>query len=294
MNLESLDRRWVFLGVAVLTFGGLLLPFRLPQVPGETSISYYNALQNLPPGSLVMISADYSPSTRPELEPMHRLTIYHALKNGHRVINIALWDVGVNQTALAMGWALAQLASEGVHPRKDVDYLNLGFKAGGEVVMSQMGSSIPTTFRKDQEGRYIWENAEIPVVAGLHDMKDVDLLVTISAGSPGINQWLAQVQKRYNVATVAGVTAVMAPELYTFYHSRQLLGFLGGLVGAADYEKLLGMTERGDAVGLSILVPDFANRAMVAQSLIHYALVLVIIIVNVDFILRRRARGGRS
>ncbi len=293
MNLQNMDRRWIFLLIALLTYGGLLLTVDMPQNPSPSSVAYFNQLEQLPPGSVVVVSADYGPSTRPELEPMHRLTIYQLLKHKCRVINIAMTETGTNQTAPAMSWALERLRQEGIDSKADVDYITLGFKAGGEPVMSQFGSSIRTTYRTDTQGRPIWDNLNIPVLAGVATVKDIRMLITIAAGSPGTREWLSQLQKRYHVNVMSGVTAVMAPELYTFFHSGQLLGFLGGLVGAADYEKLLGMTENVTDGGLSILVPNFANRAMFAQSLIHYTIVLLIIIANIDFLLGKRKEARR-
>jgi uncharacterized membrane protein YdjX (TVP38/TMEM64 family) len=66
---------------------------------------------------------------------------------------------------------------------------------------------------------------------------------------------------------VAGVTAVSAPEFYPYLQSGQLLGLLGGMAGAAEYEKL--RNEKGTA-----------TRGMDAQSLAHVFVAVCILLGN--------------
>jgi hypothetical protein len=77
-----------------------------------------------------------------------------------------------------------------------------------------------------------------------------------------------QVQARFHIDMVAGVTAVSAPEYYPYLQSKQLLGLLGGMAGAAEYEKARG--EKGSA-----------TRGMDAQSVAHYFVALCILLGNV-------------
>ena len=96
----------------------------------------------------------------------------------------------------------------------------------------------------------------------------------------GATSRVQQVQSRFHVILVAGCTAVSAPEYYPYYQSGQLVGLLGGLAGAAEYEKLVDVT-------------GTATRGMDAQSLGHLAIILFIIIGNVLYFRSRRA-GGRT
>jgi hypothetical protein len=112
---------------------------------------------------------------------------------------------------------------------------------------------------------------------GIRTYGDVAFLINISAGYPGIKEWVQQVVSIYGVKMVGGTTGVSAPEYYPYYQSRQLLGLLEGLKGAAEYEKLLG------CIGS-------ATRGMDAQSTGHWAIVFFIVLGNVVYFLRREAR----
>ena len=87
-----------------------------------------------------------------------------------------------------------------------------------------------------------------------------------------------------------GTTAVQAPLLYPYYPG-QLVGLLGGLKGAAEYEAALAKQH-----------PELAPRARQAtvlmgpQAVAHLLIVVLIILGNVSYAIgkRRGARGKTS
>ncbi len=103
------------------------------------------------------------------------------------------------------------------------------------------------------------------------------LLVSISGGYPGTKEYVQQVQGRFHIPIVAGVTAVRAPTLYPYLQTGQIQGLLGGMAGAAEYESL--RYERG-----------MASRGMDAQSLAHLFIAACIVLGNLVHAGRREAR----
>jgi hypothetical protein len=160
--------------------------------------------------------------------------------------------------------------------------VNLGFKQGQEAVMVRTGTSIPETFPRDYAGRPV---GELEVMQGVSNLSSVYLLVNISAGYPGTKEWVQQVGQRFpNVAgdpipIISGCTAVSAPEYYAYVSTGQLNGLLGGLAGAAEYEKLV------DVMGT-------ATRGMAGQSLAHLAIIFFILLGNGLQHLTRRGRDA--
>ena len=73
-----------------------------------------------------------------------------------------------------------------------------------------------------------------------------------------------------------------SPQFYPFIQSKQIKGFLGGLKGAAEYEKLVGE-------------PSLGTAGMDAQSIAHLIIILFIILSNIFVFLERRniQMGGR-
>ena len=67
----------------------------------------------------------------------------------------------------------------------------------------------------------------------------------------------------------------MAPDLFPFIQSGQMIGVLGGLSGAAEYEAILKY-------------PGKATAGMSAQSIAHLIIVVFIVFGNVVYFLSRR------
>jgi len=94
------------------------------------------------------------------------------------------------------------------HKQDGVDFVNLGFKEGREAVMVLMGQGIANAFPRDYQGR---ESRSLPIMLHVRDYSSFPLLVNISAGYPGVKEWVQQVQGRFHLPMVAGCTAVSAP-----------------------------------------------------------------------------------
>ena len=232
--------------------------------------SFYDAIESLPPGSKVLVSCDYDPGSMPELYPMNVAAFYHLLSRDLKVITIQLWATGTLLTERAMSEVLKDFPDK----KYGVDWVDLGFKEGREVVMVSMGTSIPKTFPNDYRGT---EVDSIPIMQGVKTFDDIAMLVNISGGLPGTKEWVLQVQSRYRVKLGSGCTAVSAPEFYPYLQSGQLVGLLGGMKGAAEYEKLLNR-------------PGTAQRGMDAQSVSHIVVFLFILVGNIAFFSLKKAK----
>lgn len=269
-KLATLDRRWIFLFVLLaVVIPVWFFPLRLPIQPSKPARDLYQTLENLPPGSLICLSFDYGPSTMVECHPMAISNLRHAFKKGHKVVGIALWPEG----AFFARRALKQVAAE-MGKVDGVDYVNLGYKSGGEVLLRGVGEDFRNSFSFDLAGTRV---EEIPLMSEVKGWRSFDLVIDYSAGKPGIIEHVRVVASQYGVPLGAGVTAVSAPEVYPYLNSGQLVGLMGGLRGAAEYEVLLGQ-------------PGTATTGMDAQSVVHFLIAAFIIFSNVVYFADRRRR----
>jgi len=259
--LEKLDRRWIFLAMGLLVLFPLLFPLALPLFVSSPVQSFVKAVDSIPNGSKVLMSCDYDPSGIPEMVPMTRTALRHLLDKKCKVIITVLWNGGPG----LVDKVVRKVVDEEYPDLKyGVDYVNLGYKAGDEAVMVLMGQGIVNAFPKDYRGS---DTRSMPIMRGVRDYSSFPMLVNISSGYPGTKEWVQQVQARFHLPMVAGVTAVSAPEFYPYLQSGQLLGLLGGMAGAAEYEKARG--EKGSA-----------TRGMDAQSLAHFFVAFCILLGN--------------
>ena len=269
--LERIDRRWIFLAMGLLVLLPLLFPLALPLTVSARAKAFHDVIARVPDGSTVLMPCDYDPGAIPELVPMTQTALRQLFQKNCKVVVICLWNGGAG----LVDNVVRGVATE-MHKQDGVDFVNLGFKEGREAVMVVMGQGIANAFPRDYRGR---ETRSLPMMRGVRDYASFPLLVSISAGYPGTKEWVQQVQARFHLPMVAGVTAVSAPEFYPYLQSGQLLGLLGGMAGAAEYEKIRG--EQGTA-----------TRGMDAQSMAHVFVALCILAGNwVQWGKRRRGEA---
>ncbi len=272
-DIRNIDRRIIFALIFVAVVWPLLQPMSLPIDVSPPVQTLYDAIEAITPGSIVMLGADYSPDTMPELQPMVDTFIRHAFERDLRIVVACLWPASPPLVETAMGPLAEEYGKE-----YGTDYVNLGYMAGGIVTLLGMGASIPNTYPSDYGGTPV---GEIPLMQEVENFDDIAFVMEVSAGTPGTREWVQQVQGRYRVSLGSGTTAVGAPNFYPYVQSGQLTGLLGGLKGAAEYETLVGC-------------PGDATKGMDAQSVVHALVVAFILLGNVVYLLSLRSKRATT
>jgi hypothetical protein len=115
------------------------------------------------------------------------------------------------------------------------------------------------------------------------NIRDMKLIVNISAGWPGAKEWIQYAAAPYEIPTIIGCTGVTAPQLYPYYPN-QMLGMLPAIKGAAEYEVALGEKYSQYAS------PETKQglRRMSPQLVGHVLMVVLIILGNVVYFAQRR------
>jgi len=274
--LKHLDRRWIFLVVLLSAVLPILFPVQLPTVPGRDVKGIFDTIEALPPNAVVLMSFDYGPSTQVELAPAARANLRHLWRRKDiKIIGMALWPEGAKLGNRLLTKMADEQAKQGVERVYGRDWVNLGYMAGGVVALRSIGSSFRRTFPQDFRRNKL---ESLDLMKGVRDYRDINLILTYSGGDPGIKHHIQVGATQYHVKVGGGVTAVSAPEMSPYLNSGQLVGLMGGLRGAAEYEVLIDSP--GDAVA-----------GMNVQSAVHVVMAIFIIISNVVYFADRRATG---
>lgn len=269
-KLEKLDRRWIFLFIALGVALPLFLKFGIAPNVTPPVQAFYDQIEQLPARSLVLFSADYDPGGKAELSPMMQAALRHLCANGHRVVIITLWS-----TAPAMVEQQTNLICRDEFKLKyGEDYCYLGQKEGREAVIVEMGRSLRSAFPLDY---YHTPIEQLPIMQAVQNYASFALLVNISSGYPGTKEYVQYVQSRFGIAIISGASAVSVPEFSAYLQSGQLKGLLTGISGAAEYEALIQR-------------PGLALITMGGQTTGHLVIIFFIVIGNVIFFINRRAR----
>ena len=268
LKIGSVDRRWIFLIIATVVIVPLLFPIGLPIRATDTTKDVYDAIERLPAGSNVLLSTEYSPSTRPENHPMTISILRHLFKNNHKVFITCLWPDG---QFMAQD-ALNQVAKNEFNKVYGEDYVFLGFRPGNEAVVKGIVSNIRKLYTVDVYQKKI---DEIPLMKGINNFKDFDFLFSSSAGFPGTIEWVQYASDPTGVPMASGVTSIQVNEVMPYVQAGQMVGVLAGMPGAAEYESLIN--QKGSA-----------TSGMDAQSVAHLVIVLFIILGNISFFIERK------
>ena len=268
LKIGSVDRRWIFLIIAAVVIVPLLVPIGLPIRATNTTKDVYDAIERLPAGSNVLLSTEYSPSTKPENHPMTISILRHLFKNNHKVFVTCLWPDG---QFMAQD-ALNQVAKNEFNKVYGEDYVFLGFRPGNEAVVKGIVSNIRKLYTVDVYQKKI---DEIPLMKGINNFKDFDFLFSSSAGFPGTIEWVQYASDPTGVPMASGVTSIQVNEVMPYVQAGQMVGVLAGMPGAAEYESLIN--QKGSA-----------TSGMDAQSVAHLVIVLFIILGNISFFIERK------
>ena len=285
-RMLNLDRRWIFLFVLVSVVTPIVVPIGLPVTTTGATRSAFEFIDSLHEGDTVLISFDYGPSSGPENDPMAEAVMRQCALKKLRFVVIALYPLG--GLGLANN-AVAKIAEEFPDLRYGVDYVNLGYKDGPAAVMRRLGEDIAGAFPTDVNGTPL---ARIPMMQGLHDLRQISVVFTAATGLIG-EWWITQMHPQAGTPVIIGPTAVSAPKYYAFLNSGQLVGMLGGMKGAAEYEKLLRARYPQMAKYYKTTRDFTATKGMDAQTVLHTVILLFILLGNYAY-LRQRAAAGRA
>ena len=271
-KLTTLDRRWIY-----LTLGLVVVMMQFVHLGQKITISreaqnLYNFVDTLKAGDNILVAVDYDPAVMAEVHPMAIALMTHAFRKNVKVIVTV---------ATAQGVGLAQSAVETAARRtgklEGTDWVFLGYNPALVNAMQALGLEIRAGWNTDHKGKKL---DDIPMLRNVHSYKDIKLVCSF-AGSGIVDYWVEFAHERFNANTAAGVTGVMAARYMTYTQTGQLVGLLGGLNGAAEYETLIDQAGGGVS-------------GMDAQSAAHILIILFIIIGNIAFLMVKRTEDRQK
>jgi hypothetical protein len=282
-KMMSLDRRWVFLFLILVCVVAYIMPFQIPILVEPEVRSIFQFIDTLPEGSIVFVPLDYDPGSMAELHPMTYAIVEQCWRKNLKVLMTALSQNGPGMADQALRDIADSLKVEKTYngvtyaPREilnGIDYCFLGYKPYPAMVIVAMGQDFRLPFPLDYYGSPL---DSLPMMRGVHNFDDVAGAVNIS-GTNSTDYWISYGQGRFNFKLAIGVTGVSTAQYYPYLGSGQIFGIMGGMLGAAEYEKLADN-------------PGNAIDAMRIQLAAHLVIIAFVIIGNVGFFMNKRKRN---
>jgi hypothetical protein len=232
----------------------------------------FDLIESAKPGDRILISFDYDPGSKPELQPAAVAIMRHAIEKELRIVCTALWAMGV-------GLLEEIYEAESDYLIYGENFINLGFAVGGLVAIQSMGRDFISVFPRDAYGNNV---NDFNIMRGVRNLDDFEIIVSIYAGTPGIIDWIMVAGDNFGRPITGATTAVSTPSILPYINEqRQLIGLIGGLKSAAEYEKLIG-------------VLGTATDGMDAQSIAHLIIIIFIVLGNLSYHLNKKKpkQGG--
>ncbi|MBN1424685.1 hypothetical protein JXA88_09015 [Candidatus Fermentibacteria bacterium] len=270
---SRMTRTIIYWGVALSIVIPLLRPIGFTTEVSSQVRDVYDFIEAMPENSPVIMSFDYEPATLAELDPMAEAMLKHLFRKNARVMGMTLLPGGVGLAENLLRQEAAAANMEYGH-----NWLFLGYVPDGTAAMLRMGENVAMVFPTDQYGTPL---DSFPMMRGVKNYRHIGLVICYSSTAmPQL--WAQYAHDRYGAAVAVGATAVEAVRLYPYHDSGQMVGFLGGLKGAAEYETLI--ESPGDGI-----------RGMDAQTISHVFIVVMIILGNVGYAASTwRSKGAPS
>lgn len=293
--LKNLDRRWIFLLMMLCVAIPIIFIGKtgktLPEYPTELAQNVFDEIENLNEGDKVLLSFDFDPASEGELKPMATSFVHHCCEKKLKMYFMALWPVGPSMIEDSIKTVIEKYYPHLVYGE---DYVNLGFKSGGEGVIKVVVTNMRALYTTDSKGTAI---DSIPMMEGIRNVRQMDLIINVSAGSAGTKEWVQYAATPYkdDIRIVGGCTGVQAPLLYP-YIPEQLPGLLGAIKGAAEYEKLVNDKYEVDEDGNPQEPrPEYTEgiRRMGPQLVAHLLIIFLIVVANVIYFVERAKGGAR-
>jgi uncharacterized protein (DUF2249 family) len=282
-RMMSLDRRWVFLLLAIVCVVTFVWDFPVPITVSSEVKSIYDKFDALEEGDMVYLSIDYDPNALAELHPTTYVLAEFCFRRKIKVIFGTLSNLGqgmVDQVIQDVTDSVSHpktyngVAYEGIQIQNGIDYVFLGYKPYPAVVIQAMGLDFRVPFPTDYYGTPI---DSLPMMQGVKNFDQCKLVMDMAAGNVA-EMWITYGHGNYGVPLALAVTGVMGADMYPWLASGQIFGLAAGLLGSAQIEKLADN-------------PGRAIDGMRIQLFAHIVIILFIVMGNIGYLVTRKRKN---
>ena len=297
-RLQSIPTRTIYLVLMLCAAIPLFFKVPLPNVPIDPSIDFFGNLMSLKEGDRVLISADWTNSTRGESGGQTE-ALMRILMRKH--IKFAVFAVGDPQAPQVERDIIARVAQEeernvGYRYTPFKDFTVIGYFPNGEGQATAVDNDVLKAFagRKDlPPGGVPTDVRRSPVFAGIKSLSDFKYFINVT-GSSTNTIYLERITK---TPIMFMVTGVMVPENQNYYDSGQIKGMIGGVKGALDLETLMETgIEPGASSNFPEGLPGFKGMQNAGKGTAYYPtlhvclflLILAVVVGNVGMALARK------
>ena len=268
MDITKIPERYIHLVLFLSVVIPLLNPLGFPIATTEITKKYYDAVEAIEPGTYVMVGWDANTATEMEIGLSSRTVLKHLFTKDAKLVIFGtsidgpmLW----HRTLDDIGVTAQYEAGYGTQ------YVYLGYLAGAETSVAALATNIAeTTNSVDYYGTSF---DELPLMSEVNSAEDFEIVIAANEVAGTATYWMNQWAVPYDLPLYVNPLAGVATGYWQNIEAGQIDAMLVGAKGAAEYE-LLSRS------------PGQAIASMDAQTLGHLTLVALVILANIQYILK--------
>ncbi len=268
-RLGRVDNRVIYALLIVVLIWPLAKPLGLPVSVGVYTQKSYETIDALQAGDVVLFCSGYSVSGAGDVQAQAIAISRHLFGKDVKVIFYS----DVVEGPMVIENVLTNIP-EIQGKTYGVDWVNLGYLAGGEMAHTAAAKGLKEAYPLDFKGD---PTDTLPILENVNTAGDVALTVFFTTQNS--DMFVRQITP-YGKPVIGGLINTIVPQAEPYVNSGQLTSILAGLRGGAEYELLM----KQPGVGLA---------AMDAQSMGHLLFILFIGLANVAYF-STRGRAARK
>jgi hypothetical protein len=271
-KIGAIDPRIFYAILIVLMIYPMLRPLGIPIPVDITTQDFYDTVDSLAPGSVVLISAGIGPTSYPELG--HGLKAF--MEQAWRAdIKVVAW---CQAAASAPMWdKLMSIIKIPSGKEYGVDWVFLGFIPGAETAIAGLAQDIWGTVPSDAYGTPL---DELPMMENIRNAEDISMYYDVTMGTDTLEAAIRQFNSPHGTPILLNTATGMIPATMPYYPN-QVVGVLYGIRGGGEYEILVQKPWQGVAK-TDVL------------STVNLFVVLIIILGNISYFVGRTKVQGSS
>lgn len=287
IKLQNIDRRILYVLVAVVLSVPLIIrPARHPKTVLPEVQNTYDTIDAIKPDQIALLSVSWGAGTQAENDPQMQALMRHMFSKNIKFV-VMSWNLVGSELSYQSGMHVQndmnkQLAKEG-KPLLEYgkDWAHVGYKTGSiSAIVSGLGENFQQVMKEDRNGTPL---SELPATSFVKGHRNLGAVVDLtSVGLMGY--WISYLTTPKHIPLIYCPTAVMSAGAYPYLDSGQLKGMLNGVMGAVQYETLVGLDD----------VATDASASSWALSAAHIYIILLIVLGNLGYLAARKAGSTRG
>lgn len=263
-KLGNIPTKWVYVLVLVVMGLPILFPLQTPFSVKEETLAVYNIIEELPPGSVVVVEGANAYGFLVEIKECLQAVLHHLFSKDLKIVFISFSADNRMFHEIARGVVGISRDEPFDGKAYGVDWVDLGYQTGGSSALARFAAN-PQSVEFDTYGN---PTKDLPIMQEIGDASTWGLCIEDSGS--GVSMAIRQVAIPYETKMISLNTAGWYPFHIVYVKSGIIKGMTMGIRGAAEYEKLMGY------VGLGHSGADMLNMT-------HGLIIVLVILGNISY-----------